>query len=235
MKTNWRGFQVSVVSLALWALNPVPGLAVPLLAQTTFGGSGDEEGTGVAANSSGMYFSGEGVAGVVVGQFSSSLGPSAAWSRPLNDPDSFRGVALTSNGVIAAGRSYANTVDTVGSKEIKGITLKFNADGSAGGGVGGAVWSRQTPAAPGGFPYGGIEWLTGVVAASEGGQTRLYTAGLGQPGFSGDLGRFITKLDDSGNILWSRTDTTTIVHAASSPLWHIEPRIDQATCVFSRR
>jgi hypothetical protein len=110
----------------------------------------------------------------------------------------------------------------VGDKEIKGITVKFNADGSAGGGVGGAVWSRQTPATPGGFPYGGIEWLTGVVTASEGGQTSIYTAGLGQVAFSADLGRFVTKLDESGNILWSLSDTTTIVYpppGTTSEFW----------------
>ncbi|WP_300449491.1 PEP-CTERM sorting domain-containing protein [Accumulibacter sp.] len=109
--------------------------------------------------------------------------------------------------MIAAGRSYINTVDTVGGKEGKGVTVKFNADGSAGGGVGGAVWSRQTPAAPGGFPYGGHEWLTGVTTAFEGGQTRLYTAGVGERvGFTSEWGLFVTKLDDSGNILWSRND-----------------------------
>ena len=84
------------------------------------------------------------------------------------------------------------------------------------------MWTRQTPGAPGGFPYGGIEWLTGVATASEGGQTRLYTTGLGQVGFSANLGRFVTKLDESGNILWSRSDTTTIIYppaGTTSELW----------------
>lgn len=221
MKKNWRGVQVSAVTLAAWTIFPAPVLALPLLAQTTFGGAGDELGTGVAANSSGVFFSGAGPAGNqgVVGQYGSSLGPSAVWSRSPSDPAAFQGVALTGNGVVTAGGSYSHTVDTVGSKEFKGITVLFNADGSMGGGVGGSVWARQTPGAPGGFPYGGFEFLTGVVTASEAGQSRIYAAGLGQPGFSGDLGRFVTKYDESGNILWTRSDTTTIVHAASSTLW----------------
>ena len=50
----------------------------------------------------------------------------------------------------AVGTSYAQTSDTVGGKEFKGISVKFNADGTPGSSVGGAVWSRQTPAPPGG-------------------------------------------------------------------------------------
>lgn len=193
------------------ALSSAPVLALPFVAQTTFGGVGDEVGAGVTASGSGVYFSGSTAAGQgVVGQFSSSLAPPPAWSRSWPGPMDaafFSGVVLTSTGVIAAGRSYINTVDTVGGKEGKGVTVKFNADGSAGGGVGGAVWSRQTPAAPGGFPYGGHEWLTGVTTAVEGGQTRLYTAGVGQRvGSDSGWALFVTKLDDSGSILWSRND-----------------------------
>jgi len=211
------------------ALSPVPALALPFVAQTTFGGAGDEVGTGVAASGSGVYFTGiDGASSRgVIGEFISSLAPSPIWSRlwagPPTDPGQFRGVALTSTGVIAVGQSYYQTVDTVGGKEGKGITAKFNSDGSAGGGAGGAVWTRQSPAAPGGFPYGGIEWLTGVTTVIESGQTRIYTAGLGEPnGFLGNVGRFVTKLDESGNILWSRTDSTTITHppaGTTSELW----------------
>ncbi len=228
MKGFWRSLRISFFGglAAALVFSPAPAFALPFVAQTTFGGAGDEVGTGVAASGSAVYFGGSAAAGQgLVGQFSSSLAPSPVWSRSWPGPSDgafFDGVALTSTGVVAAGRSYINTVDTVGDKEGKGVTVKFNADGSAGGGVGGAVWSRQTPAAPGGFPYGGHEWLTGVTTASEGGQTRLYTVGLGQPGFSADVGRFVTKLDESGNILWSRTDTTTITHppaGTTSELW----------------
>lgn len=229
MQSNCGSLRFALVGgiAAVLALGADPVLALPFLAQTTFGGAGDEVGTDVAANSSGVYFSGSDNAGQgVVGQFSSSLAPPPVWSRLWPGPADgafFNGVALTSTGVIAAGRSYYQTIDTVGDKEGKGVTVKFNADGSAGGGVGGSVWSRQTPAAPGGFAYGGHEWLTGVTTASEGGLTRLYTAGLGQtfgPGsMRGNLGRFVTKMDESGNILWSRSDTTTFVNAPSSDLW----------------
>lgn len=213
MKGHWRSLGIPLFGglAAALALSPAPALALPFVAQTTFGAAGDEVGAGVAASGSGVYFSGSAAAGQgVVGQFSSSLAPAPVWSRSWPGPSDgafFDGVALTSSGVVAAGRSYINTVDTVGDKEGKGVTVKFNADGSAGGGVGGAVWSRQTPAAPGGFPYGGHEWLTAVTEASESGQTRLYTAGIGERfGFTSEWGLFVTKLDDSGNILWSGND-----------------------------
>jgi len=204
-------------------------LALPLVAQTTFGSAGNEVGTGVAATGSGVYFTGiDGASSRgVLGQFSPSLVTPPVWSRlwagPPTDPGQFRGVALTSTGVIAVGQSYYQTVDTVGGKEGKGTTVKFNSDGSDAGGPGGAAWTRQTPGAPGAFAYGGIEFLTGVTTAPESGQTRIYVAGLGQtfgPGsLRGNLGRFVAKLDDSGNILWSRSDATTFVNAPGSELW----------------
>jgi len=213
---------------AILAFCSTPVLALHFEAQTTFGGTGDEYGTGVAASGAGVYFTGiDGASSRgVVGQFGSALAATPVWSRlwagPPIDPGQFRGIALTGSGVIAVGQSYYQTVDTVGGKEGKGTTIRFNADGSSGAGAGGAVWTRQTPIAPGGFSYGGIEFLTGVTTASEGGQTRIYTTGLGQVRFSAELGRFITKLDESGNILWSRSDTTTIVSppaGTTSELW----------------
>lgn len=210
-----------VAGAALFALNPAPALALPLLAQATFGGTGDEIGTGVAVNSSGVYFSGSDNTGQgLIGQFSSSLAQSPVWSRlwpGSSDSAFFSGVALTSTGVIAAGRSYSHTIDTVGDKEGKGITVNFNPNGSAGGGVGGAVWSQQTPAAPGGFSYGGHEWLTGVTTATQGGQTMLYAAGIGERvGFTSKFGIFVTKLDDSGNVLWSRNDSTPSIYSQAN-------------------
>lgn len=214
MRSNAYRLRLSFLGgvAAVWLLHTGPVLALPFLAQTTFGGAGDEVGTGVAANGGGVYFFGStATAGGVVGQFSSSLGSSAAWSRtwPGQNDGGFNGGALTNTGVTAVGVSYTQTVDTVGGKERKGITVKFNADGSAGSGVGGAVWSRQTPAAPGGFPYGGHEWLTSVATASEGGQSKIYAVGIGERfGFTQEWGLFVTKLDDSGNVLWSRNDLT---------------------------
>lgn len=230
MKSTWHSLRFPFFGglAAVFALCSAPAFALPFVAQSTYGGAGDEIGTGVAASGSGVYFTGiDGASSRgLLGQFSSSLASPPIWSRlwagPPTDPGQFRGVALAGSGVIAVGQSYYQTVDTVGGKEGKGITVKFNADGSSGGGAGGAVWTRQTPAAPGGFAYGGIEFLTGVSTVSEGGQMRIYTAGLGQPGFSGDIGRFVTKLDESGNILWSRTDSTTITHppaGTTSELW----------------
>ena len=183
MKRNWSSLRIPFFGgiANILVLSSAPVLALPFVAQTTFVGAGDDVGSGVAANGGSVYFTGQDSAGRgVIGQYGSSLNPSPIWGRrwpgPANDPSDFGGVALTSTGVIAAGWSHYQTVDTVGDKERKGITVKFNADGSAGGGVGGAVWTRQTPAAPGGFAYGGIEWLTGVTTVSEGGQARIEVA-----------------------------------------------------------
>ncbi len=100
---------------AVLLLHAGPVLALPFLAQTMFGGASDEMGSGVAANGSGIYFSGSTAPGQgVVGQFSSSLTPSPVWSRSWPGPSDgafFSGVVLTSTGVVAAGRSYINTVD----------------------------------------------------------------------------------------------------------------------------
>ena len=114
MKVYWRSLHIPLFGglAAALALSPVPALALPFVAQTTFGGAGDEVGTGVAASGSGVYFTGiDGASSRgVIGEFISSLAPSPIWSRlwagPPTDPGQFRGVALTSTGVIAVGQSY---------------------------------------------------------------------------------------------------------------------------------
>jgi len=187
-----------------------PGYALSPIGLTTYGGTGDQTGTGIAATSSGIYFTGQNGDQGVVGQYTPSLGPTPVWNRNWGGgSDEFNGVAATENGVYAAGRSYNFTSDTVGDKEGKGISVKFNTDGTASGGIAGAVWSRQTPTAPGGFPYGGHEWLTGITAAKEGSQNYLYTAGIGErTGFTSNFGTFLSKLDESGNVLWTKNDFT---------------------------
>ena len=79
---------------------------------------------------------------------------------------------------------------------------------------------RQTPAAPGGFSYGGHEWLARITTATESGQTFLYTAGLGQqngalPG-NGVWGVFVSKLDATGTVLWSSTASTPTSYGVSN-------------------
>jgi len=187
--------------------------AQPSVGYTTFGGSGDQFGTGIAVNAAGIYFSGTTAGGTqgVVGQYAAALGPAPVWTRTWGGGvyDPFAGVTATGNGIYAAGTSHDFTTDTVGDKEAKGITVRFNADGSAGGSIAGAVWASQTPPAPGGFPYGGGERLSGVTTAKEGGQNYFYTVGIGERvGFTPNYGTFLSKLDESGNVLWSSNDFT---------------------------
>lgn len=189
------------------------GGGLPLASQAIFGGAGDQAGHAIVATNGGIYFSGTTANGTqgLVGQYQLTLGPAPTWSRTWGggQNDYFNGVSATANGVYTVGSSFNFTTDTVGDKENKGITVRFNADGAAGLGVAGAVWSRQTPAPPGGFPYGGGEWLTGLSTANESGQTYLYAVGVGErTGFTANYGTFLTKLDESGNIFWSRNDFT---------------------------
>lgn len=187
--------------------------ALPEAGYTTFGGTGDQIGTGIAVSGTGIYFSGTTAGGTqgVVGQYAPALGPAPVWTRTWGGGvyDPFAGITASGNEIYAAGRSHDFTTDTVGDKEAKGIAVRFNADGSAGGSIAGSVWASQTPSAPGGFPYGGGERLSGVTTAKEGGQNYLYAVGIGERvGFTANYGTFLSKLDETGNVLWSTNDFT---------------------------
>lgn len=180
---------------------------------TTYGGAANDAGTGIAVTGSRIYFSGsmsdsaEGLAG----EFPAALPTTPTWTRTwpsLTSADWFSGIALTDSGAYVSGTSWGRTTDSVGGKEAKGITVRFNLDGSAGPGYGGSVWDRQTPPAPGGFSYGGYEFLTGVASATQAGQAFVFSAGFGQVSGCDCWGSFIDKLDEAGNRLWTRSDST---------------------------
>lgn len=122
-----------------------PVHTAPLLGQTTIGTASDELGTGIAADASGAYFSGyrTGPTEATVGKYPLSLGSVPTWTRSWpaapSQGETFLGMTLGGNGVIAGGSSYLQTSDIVGDKERKGITVRFNPNGSPGAGVGGAV------------------------------------------------------------------------------------------------
>lgn len=197
-----------ILAAAVWFLWAATLHAAQFIGQTTFGGAANETGAGVFADSSGVYFVGDGPGGSIVGLFPANLGPTPIWSR-TGAADSHTGITGFGAGIFTAGYSQALTSDIVGDKERKGLTANYNATGVSGSAAGGAVWIRQTPAAPGGFPYGGIEGLTGIASITQAGQPFLYTAGLGErQGFTPLWGTFVTKLDLSGNVLWSRNDNT---------------------------
>lgn len=117
MKRNWCSLRIPFFGgiATMLVLSSAPVLALPFVAQTTFGGASDEIGTGVDASGSGVYFTGiDGASSRgMIGQFSSALASPPIWSRlwagPPTDPGQFRGVALTGTGVIAVGQSYYQT------------------------------------------------------------------------------------------------------------------------------
>jgi hypothetical protein len=180
---------------------------------TFFGGTGDEQGTGITAVSNGsnyqVYVTGSsdalGGEGLLVdyGIPDPSGNISALWSKQwpgVAGYDRFDGVAANATDVYAAGQSYSQSSDLVGDKEPKGITVNFSPDGTT------TNWQSQTPAAPGAFPYGGYESLKGNSIATENGQTYIYATGTAQSGWSNGGRLFLSKLDASGNVQWTVTD-----------------------------
>ena len=61
MKVKLLKQSLTITSLivAMGALAPGLGHALPLVSQTTFGGAGDQTGTGIATAGSKIYFSGQ--------------------------------------------------------------------------------------------------------------------------------------------------------------------------------
>jgi len=179
--------------------------------QKFFGGAGNESGTGVAVVNTGagfsIYASGNSTAldgeGILVkyllptGSYTSSLSWSTTFPGAAG-PDAFNGVAATTTNAYVAGYSFSHTIDTVGDKEQKGITLNYAASG------GPAAWERQTPAAPGAYAYGGFEGLNGIATTIQSAQQVLYAVGTGQSGPANGGRLFISKLDASGNVVWTR-------------------------------
>ncbi|WP_295435270.1 kelch repeat-containing protein [uncultured Thiodictyon sp.] len=206
-----------------WALS-IPlllssGVASALTVEgyTTYGGAANDAGSGIAVTGSRIYFSGSisDSAEGLVGEFPAALPATPTWTRTwptLASADYFTGIALSNNGAYVSGTSYARTTDLVGGKEAKGITVRFNLDGSAGAGYGGNVWERQTPPAPGGFSYGGYEFLTGITSATQAGQAFVFSVGFGQVSGCDCWGSFVDKFDEAGNRLWTRSDSTTATY-----------------------
>ncbi len=195
-----------------------------LTATNLFGGVGDQRATAAGISGGALYFSGVAAAntgdGLVVSYalpMANNAAPtwSALWPG-LTGADDFTGVAVSTSGVYVAGSSFNRTTDSVGGKENKGITVKFPLTGATGGGFGGAIWDRQTPAAPGALPYGGSESLWASLLTVEGGSTFVYVTGVAQQNGANGGRLFISKLDASGTVLWTRDDSASMVANAYS-------------------
>jgi len=186
--------------------------AIPLVDQVVFGGTGDQQGAGVAVSGGNVYFSGRTAVGDgdgLLGRYNGSL-TVQNWSQSLGGYQAYlRGVAV-GNSVYAAGASRPNastsppslTVDTRGGWEHKSITA------SVGTGGGTYDWRTQTPAAPGFFPYGGTEFSEGIAVSSSGGVDSIYTVGWGEAfntyGWP-NYGLTLAKLNEAGSVVATTT------------------------------
>lgn len=187
----------------------------PVFEGATFlGGAGDQRGTAIAVSGGAAFVCGSISANGNDGLVARYALPVAAGATPVwsntwpgrTGYDDFAGACVSSEGVYVAGRGFNRTSDTVGDKEPKGIVVKFSLSGAAGGGFGGAIWDRQTPSAPGAFPYGGDESLHAEVLAVENGTNFIYVTGRSQSGFFNGGRLYVSKLAEDSTILWTRND-----------------------------
>ncbi|MBI4227162.1 MAG: hypothetical protein HY600_02685 [Candidatus Omnitrophica bacterium] len=184
--------------------------------ETYYGGVGDQGqgsqgGVGFALDERGIFLAGVdknlfGGQALLV-KYSLPPGPSPVWaarwpnrsgSGYFND-EVFGGVACTEEGIYCAGRSWSQTTDSGGSKEHKGVLVKFPLTGPTGPEAGGALWVGR----PHFFPYMGNESLLCVTATHEAGVPVLYAGGYAQSNGTNNtavLGKWTTQ----GQLLWSK-------------------------------
>ena len=208
--------QTVSLTIAATAVSPIQLTATNLLTSTA-----NLRGLGVSVLGSQVVMAGVSSAndedGFLASFNSVSAGPAWTVTWPgASGGDHFYGVSVASNGVYAAGDSYSRTSDTLGGKENKGLVVKFPLAGPTGTGLGGSTWDKQAPPAPGVFSYGGGESLYTSLATIENGLVVIYSTGNAQAnGLNG--GRFfLTKMDSSGNTLWTQNDAATMVSNAYS-------------------
>jgi hypothetical protein len=189
----------------------------PLLKDVVyFGGMGDQEmgwqgGMGLALWTQEIYLCGldRNLLGgqALLARFNASDTSSPVWAlRWPNqyasghfNSEVFCDLAATHEGVYAAGRSWAAAIDTVGSKEHKGVLVGFPKTGPTGQALGGAAWVTPLNF----FPYKGNESLLSLAKAEEGGSNFLYAAGYAQSNGSNNIA-VLAKLDTQGKVLWTR-------------------------------
>ena len=178
----------------------------------TLGGSNDARGVGIKYLNGSVYICGDSTAtGGFLADFSLPLtaNQTPLWNTnwpSANPNDALNAITASTNGVYAAGPNYTRTTDSAGGKEVKGLVVKYPLGGSIGGGFGGDLWDRQTPAAPGAFSYGGGEGLNGITLASENGINYLYACGNSQSGGANGGRFYLSKLAEDSTVLWTQTD-----------------------------
>ena len=176
--------------------------------------AGDQRGSGISISNGAIYVSGASESNQgdgLVARFAIPVVNDATpvWNKTwptLDGSDNFEGVGVSDEGVYVAGSSYNRTVDPVGGKENKGITVKFPLSGPPGGGYDGSIWDVQTPAPPGAFPYGGSEGLSAATVTIEGGLPVVYVTGFSQSGGGNGCRLYVSKVSADGTVLWTHND-----------------------------
>lgn len=180
-----------------------------------FGGPGDQTGAAVVVNSGDLFVAGtdsatngaEGLIGRLLIGTNGNFSPLwyTNWPSRLG-MDRFSGMAIGADGSLyAVGDSFLTTTDNVGSKDAKGVLVKFPSFGPIGNGINGSVWMRQIPAG-GAYGYGGMEKLHAVAATQEGTNTFVYVTGEGQNNLRNSR-MFISKVSGDSTVVWTKTDS----------------------------
>lgn len=198
--------------IALANFGPKPPVRLELLSASVLGDTADEQGAGISVHDDGIYVSGMTTAGGhdgIAARFARPLSNGAApvWSTSwpnLPNQDGFVAIGATTEGAYAIGWSLSRTIDSVGTKEEKGIVVKFPLAGPSGNGYGGAVWDAQTPPAPGLFNYGGGEALHGGTVTVENGVDYAYVTGNAETG--SEKRWWLAKVRGDSTLLWTAND-----------------------------
>ncbi len=185
-------------SLLLLPLFTVPASAHPaLLIQRTWGGNKDDEGFGVAVDSSGnIYVTGDtdsfGPGGpsnrsslsLLKYDTTGSLLWQRIWSGSGNGTDEGFGVAVDSSGNVYV----TGDTDSFGVGNEAVLLLKFNSSGSL-------LWQRT-------WGDGGLDYGLGVAVDSSG---NIYVTGSTNSFGVGGVDVFLLRFDSFGSLLWQRT------------------------------
>jgi hypothetical protein len=185
-----------------------------------FGGAGDQRATAISVAGGSAYVSGvtgangdDGmIAKFALPNISGASSPTWSTSWPGQaGGDRFNAIAVSADGVFVAGDSYSRTTDSAGTKESKGMIVKFPFSGTNGAGFGGSAWDKQTPAAPGAFSISGDEVLHAVTTVTEGGVPYVYTTGSGESSLNNSGRLFLSKMrGGDSTIMWTVTDGSVI-------------------------
>ena len=184
---------------------------IALVAQTSFGSTGDENATGITYANGELYVVGDNPeagsspsAQSYVDLFSVN-GTTPVWSQAWHYGN-FNGIAVDSNEVYAVGAISAG--DSIlphdSDNEDKTLLVRFSANDGTELGYTSHTWNGSSGTTSF-YGYQGVEYFNNVIATTQGGNTILYAVGAGQPA-SYD-GYIIAEYNSSGALVNSVTDS----------------------------